>query len=148
MAITIALILAAFFQAAFLPFDLVLLILISKSFAAGEKGDYWLAFVLGLFVSLLSVYTLGSLSIFYLVVIKIVHTVKKTHFASNWLVVLPLTFCLVLLTQLGKGLILGSKINLFIILLQSILAVPIYLAVRFWEERFIPQPQVRLKIRG
>ncbi|MCL5784509.1 MAG: hypothetical protein M1142_04120 [Patescibacteria group bacterium] len=148
MLLVILLIFLSFLQATLLPFNLVLLVLISRSFLKEEKSNYWLAFSFGLLLSFLLNYPLGSLSILYLVEVAIIHFIRRAEFASHWLVVLPLSFVFLLADQFVQSKLLGFSLNFWPLVPQVVLSVPIYLLIRFWEERFIPRADVKLKIRS
>lgn len=137
----------SFFQTALIPADLVLLILISRSFIVSDQSNYWIAFFFGLLVSLLLSQPLGVLSIIYLLVVKLVQLFKGVSFSSNWLMVLPLSFLLLLLDKGLEFLIFHQTPSISSVLAQMLSVIPIYLLVRFWEERFIPKNDIRLKIR-
>ncbi|MBI4037233.1 hypothetical protein HY385_02320 [Candidatus Daviesbacteria bacterium] len=146
IALLIVLTLVSFLQATFWPINLVLIILISRAFVTSDKITLWLSFGFGLLLALLSGYPLGSLSLIYLLIIVLVRLVRNTHLASHWLIILPLSWIMLLLDQFLQSLILGTGFRFLSSLLPLIFVLPIYLAVRFWEERFIPRPAIKLKI--
>ncbi|MDO8638949.1 MAG: hypothetical protein Q7R43_05210 [Candidatus Daviesbacteria bacterium] len=140
------LIFISFLEGTILPFDLVLIILISRSFIVAEKSNYFLAFFFGLLVSLLLGYPLGLLSLIYLFAVFISHIIKTTDLAAYWIVVLPLTFFLLLFEQLILKLLNISNFNLTRLIIPTILVLPTYFIVRFWEERFIVTKEIKLKM--
>lgn len=146
IALLIVLTLISFLQATFWSVNLVLIILVSRAFVTSDKITIWLAFGFGLLLSLLSGYTLGSLSLIYLLIVVLVRLVRNTHLASHWLIILPLSWIMLLLDQFLESLILGIGFRLGTTFIPLIFVLPIYLAVRFWEERFIPRPAIKLKI--
>src|SRR5688500_4984341 len=96
----ILLILMTFIQTSVLSIDLVLLFLIVRSFSIESKSNYLLAFFFGLLVSLLNTEILGIMSIFYLLVVKIVHIIKSMTFAQNWVTIFPLTAAILIISFL------------------------------------------------
>lgn len=140
------LILISFLQTTLLPLNLVLLILISRSFIVSEKQNLWLAFWFGLLVSFLSGFPLGSLSIIYLFIVALVQSIKKAQFVSHWVFILPLSFILLLFDHLVRNLVIGASFNFIPVIIQTALALPVYLLVRLYEERFIPKAGIRLKV--
>ena len=142
----IILILISFLQATFLPLNLVLIFLICRSFIVEDNTNYWLAFGFGLLLSLLLGFPLGSLSFIYLVGIFMVYLAKRTHFASHWLVIVPLALGIIVFDQVLENLALGFNLNFKSIIIQIILVLPAYFMILFWEERFIARKDIRLKI--
>lgn len=140
------LILFSFLQEAFLPFNLVLLILVSRAFVVTGKKNYYLAFIFGLVLSFLAGYPLGSLSIIYLIIVLIIHIFRRFQFVTHPLIVIPVAAVALLADQVARSLMLGSKIELGQIPLQIVLVIPIYFAVLLWEERFIVRKDIKLKV--
>lgn len=136
----------AFLEGTILPFDLILVILIVRSFIVTEKSNYYLAFFFGLLASLLLGYPLGLLSLIYLFSVQVSHIIKTTNLATYWIIVLPLTFFLLFLEQFILKLLNISGFNLPLLLIPTILVLPIYFIVRFWEERFIVSKEIKLKM--
>ncbi|MDO8570740.1 MAG: hypothetical protein Q7R97_04115 [Candidatus Daviesbacteria bacterium] len=142
----VILILLSFLEGTIIPFDLVLMILIARSFIVAEKSNYYLAFCFGLLVSLLLGYPLGLYSLIYLFAVAISHIIKTTNLKAYWIVVLPLTFSLLLFEQAILKLLNISNFNLSLLLVPTILMLPVYFIVRVWEERFIVAKDIKLKM--
>lgn len=140
------LILLSFLQEAFLPFNLVLLVLVARAFVVTEKENYYLAFIFGLVLSFLAGYPLGSLSIIYLMIVLIINIFRKFQFVRHPLIVIPVAGVALLSDQLARSLMLSSNIDLGQIPIQIILSIPIYFAVLLWEERFIVRKDIKLKV--
>lgn len=147
ISLILSLILLVFLQEAFLPFNLVLLIIVSRTFVAPEKENYYLAFFFGLLLSFLAGYPLGILSMIYLIVVLAISIFRKLQFATHPFIVIPVAAVALLIDALIKSVMLSSSINYWLILPQAILIIPIYFIVLFWEERFIPKKDIRLKIK-
>lgn len=148
LTLIIGLIILSFLEATWLKFSLVILVLIIRSFISPQRSNYYLAFGFGLLLGSLTHQTLGVLSLFFLILVKIIHLIRTSQFVSYWLFILPLTLGLLLLFYFLEMLIFKSNVSLSIILIQMILVLPIYILVRFWEERFVPQKEIRLKVKG
>lgn len=146
MIIFLILLLISFLQVTIIPLELILLILISRSFIVEEKFNFWLAFLIGLVLSLLTGYPLGFLSLLYLFVVKLTSLIKKLTFTNNWFSILPITLFFLIMEQGIKKINYGINWNLQTLIIETILILPVYLIVRFWEERFIPQKEIRLKV--
>lgn len=142
----LTLILACFLQEAFLPFNLVLLIIIARSFVIDEKENYYLAFIFGLLLSFLAGYVLGILSIIYLIIVLVIHIFRRIQFVTHPVVVIPVAAVSLLVDALIRSLLLSSSVNLLSLLPQILLIIPIYFLMFFWEERFIPKKDIKLKM--
>lgn len=146
MVAVILLTLISFIQSSLLPFEWVLLALISRSFLRQDNKNYYLAFGFGIFLSLLLSQPLGFLSLVYVLVVKIVHTARGLTIGAHWLAIIPIIFLNLSLLSLINLIIFKSSIELTSLLLQTILGVVIYFIVRIWEDRFTRTKGIRLKI--
>lgn len=142
------LIIAAFLQTTFLPLNLVLLILILRSYIKVDKQNLILAFGFGILISLLEQNPLGIHSIIYLFLVQLTHLLAKTPISRNLLGVVPLTLVLLTIDHLLTSFASGQTIQIVPaqLLVESILSLPIYIVLRVWEERFIVKPDIKLKI--
>ncbi len=141
------LIIAAFIQTTILPIDLVLIILICRSYTRLDKNNLFLGFAFGLFNSHLYLTTLGFQSLIYLILIQMTHMLSKTRLAGNSLLIVPLSLVLLSINQILNSLFIHQTIELFPkVFLESLLSWPIFIAVRLWEERFIARKGIKLKI--
>ncbi|MDO8498200.1 MAG: hypothetical protein Q7S44_00180 [bacterium] len=144
MLLVISLLGLSFLQSTLTSWDLVLVVLICRSFIVGDRQNLWLAFSFGILVSYLLGLPLGILSLVYLLAVVLVEMVRKTQVSSQFLVVVPLSFGALLFGQLVRNF--GSGIDFLTLILQALLSFPIYLLLLFWEERFIPKKDIKLKI--
>ncbi len=143
----IILIIASFLQTTILPLDLVLIILICRSYIKTEKENLYLAFFTGLLISHLNLTPLGFMSILYLILIQITQILSKSRLAGNPLVIIPLSFVLLSLNQIINSYPLHQTIQIFpAVLIESILSLPILYLIRLWEERFTVSRAIKLKI--
>lgn len=145
-ALIIVLVLLAFFQSALLSADLVLVLLVVRSFLVSEKSNLWLAFGLGLLISLLTAQPLGLVSLMYLVSVFLVQLAKNSRLTSSWWSVLPLVFVCSFILQLAHLLFLGQSITMLTVFYQLLSTIPLYFGLRLWEERFVVPGHIRLKL--
>lgn len=144
----VVLIILAFLESAILNIDLVLMVLILRAFVKEEKGNLYLALGFGLFLAHLKFQNLGLVPFIYLVLVQLSHILSKSRLSNNHWVVLPITLVMLVIQD-----IIFSVINHFSIqiwpktLIEAILVIPVYLIIRFWEERFVIKPEIKLKIR-
>ncbi|OGE24928.1 hypothetical protein A3C26_00270 [Candidatus Daviesbacteria bacterium RIFCSPHIGHO2_02_FULL_39_12] len=141
------LIIASFLQSTILPINLVLIILICRSFIKLDRANLFLAFSFGLFDSHLNLLPLGLNSLFYLILIQTTQTLSKFRLAGNLLLIAPLSLILLVLYQQTISLFLQQTPQIFPrVFWESLAALPILYLVRLWEERFIVHKDIRLKI--
>lgn len=140
--IAIILIFLGFFQASVLPLNLGLILLLTRAFIRQDNANLILAFVFGLLLSILLHLSLGLLSLLFILLVEITYLWSKTTFARNILTIVPVVF--------GGVLIVRIITNIHQIwpqlLLEVIIILPIFLVVRFWEERFIAPKEIKLKV--
>ena len=109
------LIFIAFLQTSVLPLNIVLIILICRSYLRTDKANLFLAFAFGLLLSYLNLNLMGFLSIIYLIIIQATQILSKTRLAGNSLLIVPLVFIALSLNDL-----LLRDFNLTKIILESI----------------------------
>lgn len=141
------LIVAAFLQTSILPLDLVLIILICRSYVKAGKENLYLAFFSGLFISHLSLTLPGIQSILYLILVQITQVLSKSRLAGNSWVLIPLAFMLLFANQITNSFLLQQTIQIFPkILIESFMSLPVAYLIRIWEERFIVRKEIKLKV--
>lgn len=140
------LIIASFLQATILLIDLVLIILICRAYIKSEKANLYLAFAFGLLISHLDLGILGVQSIVFLIIIQAVQILSKSRFASNPFLILPISFVFLSLNGFINFLIGMQTFQLQKLLLEAFLSLPVLYMIRLWEERFIVQKEIKLKV--
>ncbi len=146
-ALVLVLILIAFLQSTLVPLNLCLIIIILRAYIKPESSNFYLAFAIGLVVSFLDHQTLGVNSLIYLVAVALTHSLSKTPLSKNILGVLPLIFIELGLIYLLNAYLLQQTPSIFPrLIIETVISLPIYIALRFWEERFVVRQDVRLKI--
>lgn len=142
----IALIIACLLQTSFVPVNLCMILLICRSLARPDISNLYLAFFAGIFLGILSSLNIGFYALAFLAVVEMIELLRNTRITSNILWVLPISGGLFLLLALAERLFLGMAINFWIILAETVLSLPFFVVVKFWEERFIVLPDVKLKL--
>lgn len=141
------LIIVSFIQSAVFSFDLVLIILICRSYIRADKANLYLAFAFGLLISHLDSSAWGLQSLIYLVLIAAAGGLAKSRLTGNPLLIVPLSFILVSLNQIALSFYLHQSLHLFPKnLFEAFLALPILYLVKLWEERFIVKRDIKLRI--
>ncbi len=141
------LIFAAFLQTTILPVNLVLLILVLRSFLVNETSNLYLACGFGLLISHLNATPLGIQSMVYLSLIIFTRALGRLPISNNILVVIPLMFCASLFDSAVNAFIMHASLQIMpAVLPPTILAIPAYIIIRFWEERFVVR-DIKLKVK-
>ena len=140
------LILACFLQGAFLPLNIALILLISRSLISVERSNLCLAFIAGILLGILTAINIGFYALIFLIMVELTHLLRKSPLSANILTVVPLTFIFVTVLSFFEQIIFGSVIQISLLFIQAFLALPIFLVVRFWEERFIIAAPLKLRV--
>lgn len=142
------LIISSFLQSTILPIDITLIILISRAFIREGKANLYLAFGFGLLDGFLSLNILGAKSIIYVVLVQLAQMLSKSRLSGNGVFIIPISFVLLSINQLVTSALNYYSIQLFPkIFLESIISLPVFYTVRFWEERFIVKKELKLRVR-
>lgn len=141
-------ILVAFIQTSFLDINLCLMLIIARSFVVDRPSNYIVAFGGGLILGLLSGQNLGYFASIFLVTTKLIQIFKRLPISSNFLTVIPVATVILLVFEGFEALVFRQTFNPLKTILESIMILPIYALVRFWEERFIVKHEIKLKIKG
>lgn len=143
----IILIIASFLQTTILPWNLVLIILICRSYLRISKSNLYLAITFGLLVSHLRLVNLGFDSLTYLFAVQTTQILSRIRLAGNSLLIMPLIFILITLSQTINSVFLHQSLDLFPkVLVETLISLPMLYALRIWEERFIVREDIKLKI--
>lgn len=142
----VILIIASFLQSTIFPIELVLLILICRTYIRNSKSNLYLALAFGLFLSFLNLSTLGFKSIVFLIIIQATRMLSKSRLAGNPLLIMPVSLLFLTLNHLINFPVNIQTPHFPKLFLESFLSIPILYIVRLWEERFIVQKGIKLKV--
>lgn len=141
-------ILSAFVQTSFLGINLVMLIVVARSFVMETKANYFLAFFAGILLGLLSAQNIGFWPLILLVGVKIGHVIRKLPFSISVLTFMPVAVASVLIAAGAEFLFLKQTINWTKVIIEILCSIPIFAFIRFWEDKFFIRPStVKLKLR-
>jgi hypothetical protein len=143
----VILILAAFVQSSFVSLNLVLVLLIARSFIIDDTANYWLAFISGISLGILTSLNIGFWSLYFLIVVKLIYLVRKMPLTNNVFAIVPVTFIFCLLAAFLEQIFLSQTINFIKVVAEGLISLPIYIAIKYWEERFVVK-ETRLKLRS
>lgn len=142
----IILIIASFIQTTILPIDLVLLILICRSYIKSDSGNLYLAFFFGIFISHLNLVSIGFQSLIILSLVETTEILSKLRLAGNPLLIVPLSLLLLTFNQLANSILSHSIFDFSKIIIASLLSLPILFLIRLWEERLIVRKDIKLRM--
>ena len=139
------LLIAAFLQTSFISLNLCLIILICRSYAIHQKENYYLALFSGIFLGILSSANLGFWPLIMIGTVFIIHAIRLLPITGRVLTIVPVAL-LVLFSASGlEKLLLNTTFVWWQPILSAIIALPIFIVVREWEERLITKPGIKLK---
>lgn len=141
------LIILSFLQTSVILLDLVLLILICRSYLKTDSANLYLSFGFGLLISHLLLLPLGLYSILYLLVAILTELFTKSPLAGRSLFIIPVSLILLSFSQITGSLILHQNLPIFPkVFIEALLSLPLFYLLRFWEERFIVRKDIKLRV--
>ena len=141
------LILAALLQTTFIPVNLVLILILARSFIAEDRSNYFAAFGAGIILGVMSTQNIGIWATIFLVVVRIIHLIKRLPIFENARTFLPTALLILLTVKFFEMLIFSQKTDYRVVVIEAVVSMPIFWMIRIWEERFIVKPQIKLKLR-
>lgn len=143
----IFLLLAVFIQSSFLGINLALVLITARSFASDNKSNFYFAFMAGVLIGVLTSQNIGIWALAFVILVKALQVVKKLPVSANYLTIFPYSLVLILLIDFLTSLNLHFSFQIYKPVIEAVLVVPIFVIIKFWEERFVPTPAIKLKIR-
>ncbi len=141
------LIITSFIQSTILSIDLVLVILICRSYIRSDKNNLFLAFGFGLLNSHLNLTPLGLQSLIYLGLVSATESLSKSRLTGNPFLIIILSFILVNINQSLLSFFTRQSFQIFPkSLIEAFVSLPIMYILRFWEERFVVRRDIKLKV--
>lgn len=138
------LVLAALFQASFVPVNLVLVLLICRSLIVQERANLFLAFGIGIFLGLLQTDNLGFWPLLFLVVTEVAHLSRGLPVFKNLGLILLVSGVLIVSSELLQALVLKEAFNVSRTVVEAVLVLATYPFLLFWEQRLVGQPGIKL----
>lgn len=144
----VVLILTSFLQVTLVPLDLCLMVLLLRSFIRPSSDNLYLAFGLGLLVSILNQSQLGLESVIFLFFTELVYFVSKSTLTRNLYSSVAILGLFLVLYQVIEGLIYHQTIQFWPkVPIEVLVSLPLYIVIRVWEERFITRKDIKLKVK-
>ena len=136
----------AFMQSAFLPINLVLVVIIARGLSFDDRDNLILAFFGGLILAFLNQVNLGYYPLIFLLIIKFSGLIKKLPISFNPLMIFLSGSLLISLTAFLNSLFINQYLEIYPHLVEVILVLPAYFLIKLWEEKFIVKSYIKLKI--
>lgn len=141
------LIFISFLQSTALPLNLSLTVILLRSFLHPGKENLYLAFLVGLLISFLGNSPMGLYSLLFVSFCGVAQIVAKSRLANHILFATSLVFISQMIYYLFNFLVFSQSFQIWpTIFIETFFAVPAYFLVKFWEERFIVQREIKLKV--
>ena len=137
----------AFLQSAFLPINLVLVVIIARSLITESRDNLFLAFFGGLILSFLTQVNLGYYPIVFILVVKLTGMLKKLPVSFNVLPIFLSGSLVVGLVTLANSYFISQNLAFTPHLIEAILVLPTYWLIKIWEGRFVAKSHMKLKVR-
>lgn len=142
------LVIAIFLQTSFVPINLVLILIISRAMVNEELANYYMAFLAGILLGILTVTNIGFWPLVMLLAVKVIYLSKKLPLLKNILIVSLMAFILLVAVDFLQSSLFHQDFEIKKTIIETIVTLPIYYLLKIWEERFIVKPEVKLKIRN
>lgn len=144
----IILVFASLIQSSLLPINLVLMILIIRSFIVDAKSNFYLAFIFGLVISLLQGQMMGLISLINLFSVSLITVLKRSQIVQNFITLMLAGVALLTIENIIQSLIIQATLDFKLAIYQTIILPLMYLLVRFLEERFVVQKEIKLRLKS
>lgn len=144
----IILVFASLIQSSLLPINLVLMILIIRSFTVDAKSNFYLAFIFGLVISLLQGQIMGLISLINLFSVSLVTVLKRSQIVQNLITLMLAGVAVLTIDNIIQSLIAQASLDFKLAIYHTIILIPMYLLVRFLEERFVVQKEIKLRLKS
>ena len=137
----------AFLQSAFLPVNLVLVVLVARSLIVSDRDNLYLAFFGGMILGFLTQINLGYFPLVFILIVKLGEFIKTFPVSFNMLMIFVTGAVLVAIVGGLNMVFINQNMSLYIHLIEAILVVPFYFVIRLWEERFVVKAHMKLRMR-
>ncbi len=137
----------AFLQSAFLPVNLVLVLIAARGLVSDDRQSLYIAFFGGLILVFLMQVNLGYYPLILILLVKIAALVKRLPVSFNLLVIFASGILLIGIGNLLGVIFIQQEFKIYIYIIEILLFIPFYYLTRFWEERFSVKPHQKLRIK-
>lgn len=144
--IILILLISAFLQTTILSWELGLMVILIRGVVKPGPENLYLAFAFGLLLAHLNMLPLGLWSLLYLLLVTAETLIFKRWHIEHPLMLILLVVSGLLINDLIVSVMLKSfNVSVTKLLAEGLLILPIYIAVKFLEERLIVKSEIKLK---
>lgn len=140
--------LASLMQTSFLPINLCVVILICQSYLYEDRANYFLAFIGGLLLAVLSPINIGFWPLVFLIIVKISHLVRKLPIVPSLFTVPVLAGVILVFLSVLEQFLFNKSFDLKEIIWGVIVSLPIYFLLQIWQERLFFRNDIKLRIKN
>jgi hypothetical protein len=137
----------ALVQTSFIPLNLCLILLIARSYAVHNSNNYYLALLSGILLGVLTSFNIGFYAILFVLAVFLIHLIRLLPITGKFYTVWPVTFVVLSLAMVAENFVYHSEFNWWHPVIGAFIAVPVFIFVREWEERFVAKPGIKLKYK-
>ncbi|QQG43141.1 MAG: hypothetical protein HYW45_02985 [Candidatus Daviesbacteria bacterium] len=145
-ALILILLISTFLQTTIWPLEFALIIILIRAAIKPGPENLYLSFGFGVLLAHLLLLPLGSLSLLYLVLVMSISLILKRWHSEHPLILILLVLSGLLINDLAFSVIIKSwNVSFAKLAVEAFLILPIYIMVKFLEERFIVKSEIKLK---
>lgn len=130
-----------------MPANIVLVLIAARGLVLDDRASLYIAFFGGLILSFLMQVNLGYYPLLFLLIVKIAALIRNAPVSFNLPVVFFAGMFLIGLSHGLNVIFLQQEFKISIYIIESVILVPVYYLVRFWEERFTVATHSKLRIK-
>ena len=142
----IILVLLSFIQTTILPLDLVLVILLLRSYIKPERTNLTLAFFLGILIAQLMSQPPGLYCTLYLILVELTSILASLPLRKNLIFAGASLIVFLLLEKIVLAKFTGATPYFWSVVFEMVFALLSYFVLKLWEERFVVRSEIKLRL--
>lgn len=140
-------VMAVLLQSAFVPFHLVLLVLLARSFWRSDSQNIWLAFASGSLLGILTAHNIAFYALFLIAAVQLVSWLRLLPFSQNAITSFLFAGMIIAMYNLVEQHFMHFDFRLTLLTIDIGLFLVFWLLVRFYEERIVGNRDIKLKVK-
>jgi hypothetical protein len=141
------LVIAIFLQTSFVPINLVLILMIARSFIVEDMANYYIAFFAGLMLGIMSIYNIGFWPLVLLIVVKVLNLSKKLPLSKSPLTIGLVVLIIITLVSYLESQIYHQTFEWIKVVIESVITITLVYLMRLLDQRSVVKPEIKLKIK-
>lgn len=137
----------AVIQTTITPINFCLFAIIAIALLNTDQSSLFIAFFGGLILGLLTGTNLGFYCLLFILIAELVRLSKSSPVFGNNFFLIPLVLACLLIFKLTQQLLLKQSFDPLSLLSETFAFFVVYYLFKFFEDRFITHPDLKLKIR-